>query len=76
VHSVFVDPTRQGERIGAALMAFIEKLALRQGHERLELTSSLTAVGFYRKLGYRGSRRKIREGDIETVIMSKPLRDE
>jgi GNAT superfamily N-acetyltransferase len=76
VHSVFVDPARQGQGIGAALMAFIEKVARRQGHQRLELTSSLTAVSFYRKLGYRGSRRKVRQGGIETVLMGKALGNE
>ncbi|MFI4998135.1 MAG: GNAT family N-acetyltransferase [Hyphomicrobiales bacterium] len=73
VHSVFVDPSRQGRGIGAAMMAFIEKLARRQGRERLSLASSLTAVNFYRKLGYEGSQREVRPGGIETVLMSKAL---
>ena len=75
VHSVFVDPAHQGQGIGERLMAFIEKVARRQGHEELELTSSLTAVGFYRKLGYRGSRHIVRESGIDTVLMRKKLRD-
>jgi GNAT superfamily N-acetyltransferase len=73
VHSVFVDPSRQGRGIGAAMMAFIEKLARRQGRVRLSLASSLTAVNFYRKLGYEGSRREVRPGGIETILMSKAL---
>jgi GNAT superfamily N-acetyltransferase len=73
VHSVFVDPSRQGRGVGAAMMAFIEKLAHRQGRERLSLASSLTAVNFYRKLGYEGSQREVRPGGIETVLMSKAL---
>jgi GNAT superfamily N-acetyltransferase len=58
VHSVFVDPSRQGQGIGAALMAFIEKRALKLGHERLSLSSSLTAVSFYRSSAMREPRAK------------------
>ena len=74
VHSVFVDPSRQGQGIGAALMAFIEKRALKLGHERLSLSSSLTAVSFYRKLGYEGTEGEVRQGGIRTVLMSKSSR--
>jgi GNAT superfamily N-acetyltransferase len=74
VHSVFVAPSRQGQGIGASLIAFIEKVASREGHEQLELTSSLTAVTFYRKLGYVGSRSIVRDNGVETVHMTKPLR--
>ncbi len=74
VHSVFVDPSRQGLGIGAALIGAVERLARRRGLERLVLASSLTAIGFYRKLGYEGARRETRPGGIETVWMAKELR--
>jgi GNAT superfamily N-acetyltransferase len=74
VHSVFVDPSLQGEGIGAALMAFLESQARRKGYEALSLTSSLTAVNFYRKLGYEGAERITRPGGVETVLMMKALR--
>jgi GNAT superfamily N-acetyltransferase len=73
VHAVFVDPTRQRAGIGAALMAFIERLARHKGLERLVLTSSKTAVSFYRKLGYDPLEPVHSEG-IETLLMQKALR--
>ena len=74
VHSVFVDPSRQGQGVGLTMMSFIEKLARRKGLEKLILASSLTAVGFYVRLGYEGSRRETRQGGVETVWMGKALR--
>jgi GNAT superfamily N-acetyltransferase len=47
VHSVFVDPSRQGRGIGAAMMAFIEKLARRQG-ALLMRTVSIPPVARFR----------------------------
>ncbi|MFI5015911.1 MAG: GNAT family N-acetyltransferase [Hyphomicrobiales bacterium] len=73
VNSVFVDPSHQGRGIGARMMAFIEKLALQQGRESVSLTSSLTAVSFYRKLGYEGEERQLRHG-VSTVLVTKPLK--
>ncbi|MBV8764429.1 MAG: GNAT family N-acetyltransferase [Hyphomicrobiales bacterium] len=72
VNSVFVDPSYQGRGIGTKLMAFIEKMALRQRRSSLTLFSSLTAVSFYRARGYEGHERLFRHG-IETVLMTKPL---
>jgi GNAT superfamily N-acetyltransferase len=49
----FVAPDRQGRGVGRALLSFVEELARRRGIEELHLSSSLTAVGFYERLGYR-----------------------
>jgi GNAT superfamily N-acetyltransferase len=53
VYDFFVAPDRQGRGVGRALLAFVEELARRRGIEELHLSSSLTAVGFYERLGYR-----------------------
>jgi GNAT superfamily N-acetyltransferase len=53
VYDFFVAPDRQGRGVGRALLSFVEELARRRGIEELHLSSSLTAVGFYERLGYR-----------------------
>jgi GNAT superfamily N-acetyltransferase len=53
VYDFFVAPDRQGRGVGRALLGFVEELARQRGIEELHLSSSLTAVGFYEKLGYR-----------------------
>ena len=53
VFSVFVDPTYHGKGIGQMLMTHIERAAGKRGMDKLTLASSLTAVGFYEKLGYK-----------------------
>ncbi len=53
VYDFFVAPDRQGRGVGRALLRFVEELARRRGIEELHLSSSLTAVGFYKRLGYR-----------------------
>jgi GNAT superfamily N-acetyltransferase len=72
VNSVFVDPTHQGRGIGTKMMDFIEEIARSQGRETLSLSSSLTALRFYRNRGYEGSERQIKHG-VETVFVTKPL---
>jgi GNAT superfamily N-acetyltransferase len=72
INSVFVDPSHQGRGIGLKMMRFVEALARRQGRERVCLSSSLTAVNFYRKLGYEGEERRLRHG-VETILVTKAL---
>lgn len=50
--TIFVSPERIGRGIGAAIVGALEKdeYFLRAG--RVEIPSSVTAVGFYRKMGY------------------------
>jgi putative acetyltransferase len=74
VYDFFVAPDRQGQGVGRALLSFVEKLARRRGIEELHLSSSLTAVGFYERLGYRktGAESEGRFG--RTVEMVKTLR--
>lgn len=50
--SVFVLPEYQGRGIGRRIMETLESDAYFRRARRIELGASLTAVGFYRKLGY------------------------
>lgn len=52
VLAVFTNPDYLGHGIGTAIMAAIEADPIFQKSFRVELHASLTAHGFYRKLGY------------------------
>jgi GNAT superfamily N-acetyltransferase len=53
VCNLFVAPDEQGRGIGQKLLEHVEALAKEEGLTGLSLDSSLTAVGFYERLGYR-----------------------
>ena len=72
LHSMFVEPRLQKSGIGARLVAHLEAHALTAGVNELQLSSSLTARGFYERLGYRLVRFEERE-DGSTFLMSKTL---
>ncbi len=85
VRSVFVLPAAQGRGVGAALMAKILRLAERDGCASLRLNSSLTAVGFYARLGFvatgealfragPGAGPPAGSGEERTVVMERGLR--
>jgi len=50
--ALYVAPSFQGQGVGACLVRHIETLAVARGLEELWLSSSLTARGFYERLGY------------------------
>jgi GNAT superfamily N-acetyltransferase len=52
MRQVAVDPQRQGQQVGAKLIAFAEKVAREQGCHRMIAHARATALGFYRRLGY------------------------
>ncbi len=52
IHRVFIDTELQGTGIGRAIMAELEKEALRQGRHEVTLHSHIPPTGFYQKLGY------------------------
>jgi GNAT superfamily N-acetyltransferase len=52
ISGFFVAPDRQGVGIGRALLRYIEGKAREKGLRWIRLSASLTAVGFYRKLGF------------------------
>ncbi|WP_447589091.1 GNAT family N-acetyltransferase [Aquipseudomonas campi] len=70
IRSVFVMPRLQGLGIGLALMRHIEELATKNQIKELTVPSSITAEGFYRKLGYAKVREEY-EGVEKIIIMSK-----
>lgn len=52
VFSVFVHPDYQGRGLGKMIMAALESDSFFRRASRTELSSSITAAGFYEKLGY------------------------
>ena len=72
VRSVFILPNKQGQQIGTLLMRHLEKFAREQHSSTLTVSSSITAEGFYRKLGYNALRDEY-YGDERTIIMEKHL---
>jgi N-acetylglutamate synthase-like GNAT family acetyltransferase len=72
VRSVFVDPTHQEGGLGRQLMATIESIAIDAKIDVLRVPSSITAEGFYFKLGFR----KVREefhGAERTIVMERHI---
>jgi GNAT superfamily N-acetyltransferase len=72
VRTVFVDPNHQNKGIGARLMDVVESFARARSITRLRVPSSLTATGFYKKLGYVPVREELR-GHEPTIVMEKQL---
>ena len=52
INGFFIAPDRQREGIGMQMLVFAEQRFLEKGHRRLEISASLTAVGFYEHCGY------------------------
>ncbi|MDE1166446.1 MAG: GNAT family N-acetyltransferase [Pseudomonas sp.] len=72
VRSMFVAPNDQGTGLGRQLMTVIMASALNAGVEVLRVPSSVTAQGFYAKLGFE----KVRDehhGEERTVVMQRRL---
>lgn len=72
VRSVYVLPSKQGNKIGLALMNHLENLARQSGLSSLSVPSSITAEGFYKNLGYVAIRDEY-FGEERTIIMKKGL---
>ncbi|WP_339516405.1 GNAT family N-acetyltransferase [Pseudomonas sp. RL_15y_Pfl2_60] len=72
VRSVFVLPEYQGRGAGLELMMQIEALALQRSISTLNVPSSITAEGFYKRLGYT-TIREVYEGAEKIIVMSKTL---
>ena len=72
-YSFFVVPDRQGTGVGRALLRHIEKRARKTGQKCLNVASSLTAVDFYRRMGYTKIGEKEDDGYGRTITMTKVL---
>ncbi len=75
IRYVFVHPDAAGQGLGRRLVEAAEVSALAAGRPRLRLWSSLNALGFYRKLGYRELRRAhwpVEQGiELEYMLMTR-----
>ncbi|KOX98401.1 GNAT family N-acetyltransferase [Pseudomonas nunensis] len=72
IRSVFVAPDHQGSGIGRQLMTTLQSVARDANIKILRVPSSITAEGFYLKLGFQ----KIRDefhGVERTIIMAQRL---
>ncbi|TXI07162.1 MAG: GNAT family N-acetyltransferase [Rhizobium sp.] len=72
VRTVFVSPSKQRRGIGACLMAAIEQTATARGITSLSVPSSITAQGFYEKLGFTAVKDSF-HGDERTIVMERRL---
>lgn len=72
LRTLFVEPELQQAGIGARLVAHLEAHALKVGVSELKLSSSLTARGFYERLGYRIIQQEEHDG-VSTFLMAKVL---
>lgn len=72
VRTVFVAPRAQGQGVGRQLMAEVERAARSAGEAVLTVPSSVTAEGFYAKLGYAAVRER-HDGDERIIIMQRRL---
>lgn len=72
IRSVFILPNKQMANIGSQLVRHIEKIAQEKNIPILTVPSSITAEGFYRKLGYKALRDEY-HGEERTIIMEKHL---
>jgi GNAT superfamily N-acetyltransferase len=73
VYNLFVAPDRQGIGVGGELLNFVEQRARLEGHKTITLDSSLTAVSFYRRKGYRQTGEQANQSFGRTVTMEKSL---
>ena len=64
----------QRKGIGVAIMNFAENVAGDRGYKKLMMHARKTAVGFYRKLGYKVTGDEFEEVSLPHVIMEKRLR--
>lgn len=64
ISTLFVDPVETRSGIGRMLMCFAEDKITKAGFSSIQLSSSLTAHSFYKKLGYRDT-------FSETVVFGK-----
>ena len=73
IRSLFVHPEKQHCGFGFALMQYIENIAKEHGIDCLSVPSSVTAEGFYKKLGYMTLRDEY-YGTERTIIMEKRIK--
>lgn len=73
IHDVFVDTQWHGRGMGSAIVTYLEFLAKSRGYRVVKLPSSITAVGFYEKLGYKLLREVVSGEGLTEALMEKEL---
>lgn len=69
----YVQPEWFRRGVGRALVGGLESWLAMAGHGRVWLNSTLTAEGFYRRLGYRQAERAFEVKGLTAIPMHKPL---
>lgn len=69
--SVFIHPKAHRKGIGTKLMNYIEKKARDRKYEFVKVPASITAVGFYKKRGYKKIGEKYIKKFGKNIIMRK-----
>lgn len=73
IYTVFVDPKEQGKGIGKKIMGKLEKLAKERQIRFLKVPSSITALKFYLKLGFKKEKEEMLPRSGLIIHMSKAL---
>lgn len=76
ITAIYVKSDMIGKGVGSLVLAYIEKIARQKGSTELSMDSSLTAVDFYEKHGYKKVRNSCHQaGDVKLncVVMKKEL---
>ncbi len=63
----------QGKGIGAAMLNFAENVARDAGYKKITMHARLTAIGFYKKVGYKTAGTEFLELSIPHLMMEKKL---
>lgn len=63
----------QGKGIGAAMLNFAENIARDAGYKKITMHARLTAIGFYKKIGYKTAGSEFLELSIPHFMMEKKL---
>ena len=76
VRTFYVNSTYHGKGVGRKLMENVEKIAKKRGIKKLIVKSSLYAVGFYEKMGFKKVKRiitKIGKVKFPEIVMEKKI---
>ncbi|MEX0330746.1 MAG: GNAT family N-acetyltransferase [Puniceicoccaceae bacterium] len=73
IHDFFVDPGRHFKGLGRIMIDYLEQLARCRGIKILRVPSSVTAVGFYERLGYSTIKEVVSEEGLTEILMEKNL---
>lgn len=74
MRQVAVDPNYQNKKIGTRLVDFSEKFSLEKGFTEIVLNARVTAVPFYKRLGYKVYGDLFQEVGIDHNSMKKELK--